>query len=185
MKEEVLQTIKEDYEKTKERRTNILDISKQLATLEGFDMIKEYLKLREELECVGDKKITEQTESQILNSSFRSHRYLIKETNEIYVCMGTFMLSNTYDIEHGPTDYRLKRDDPHAEYRIYKDIENDENIRIPINMCEEFESTHKVIIPKTSLTEKYFYLIQKEFIEIAINEGQAVACRKILSKKHK
>ena len=72
---------------------------------------------------------------QILDSTFYSHRHMIKTTNDIYVCMGTFMMDNICDIEHGPSDIRLKGDDPKAEYRIYKNIETEELEIITIRKC--------------------------------------------------
>ena len=107
----------------------------------------------------------------------------MKTTNEIYLCMGTFMMNNICDIEHGSSDIRLNRDDPRAEYRIYRNIEDEFSRLIPIHKCEEFERNHKVIIPKTIYTERYYYELQREFIRIAISEGQEIACKKILERR--
>ena len=110
---------------------------------------------------------------------------MIDDTNEIYVCLGTFMLDNICDIVNGPSDIRLDRDDSRAEYRIYRNIENNYSEQIPIRKCEEFEKTHKVIIPNTTSIERYYYELQKEFITLAVTEGQEKACKKILNRNKK
>lgn len=183
MKEEVLNQIKDSYNQKKKIRNDILALLDRLRKLEENDIVKEYIKLKQQLDTTNYQKILGEPENQILYSTFYSHRYMIKDTNEIYVCIGTFRLDNICDIEHGPSDIRLKRDDPRAEYRIYRNLEDEFSKQIPIHKCEEFERTHNVIIPKTTLsTEKYYYELQKEFITLAVTEGQETACRKILKR---
>lgn len=183
MKQEILQAIKNDYLAKMKTKTNTIELLKKIEELEQNEIVKEYLNLTEQLKSIDYQEIIGRSNEDIMESAFRNHMYSIKETNGIYVCLGTFMMNNTYDIEHGPSDYRLKRDDPRAEYRIYKDIEKTDSIQIPINKCEKFESTHKVIIPKTSLTEKYYYELQREFIKTAVKHDQEKACQRVLRKK--
>ena len=107
----------------------------------------------------------------------------LNETNDIYLCLGTFRMDDICDIVHGPRDIRLKRDDPKAEYRIYRNIEDGFSEQIPIHKCDEFERIHKIIFPKVDyLADKYFYELQREFIKLSIFQGQKTACKKILSK---
>ena len=182
MKEEMLQSIKKDYENQKELRDNTIKSLEKLKELENNEIVKEYLNLKEKLQLLKYERIINQTDTEIINTLFRRNMYSNKDTNEIYVCLGSFKLDNVYDIEHGPSDFRVRRDDPTAEYRIYKDIENENYIQLAIDKCEKFENTHKVIIPKTILTDKYYYELQKEFILTAVEEGQEKACQKILAK---
>ena len=93
------------------------------------------------------------------------------------------MMSSSCDIEHGPSDIRLNRDDPRVEYRIYRNIENGDSKCKPIRKCDEFERIHKIIIPKTTFTQAYYHELQKKFITLAITEGQSSAVLKILKQK--
>ena len=182
MTEEVLKEIKKDYEQRKETRNHLSEVLEEIIKLEEDDTVKKYLNLKKELESINYKKIIEQSDEQILYSSFYNNRYMIIETNDIYICMGTFMMDSICDIVHGPSDIRLNRDDPRAEYRIYRNIEDGYSEVISMRKCEEFERMHKVIIPNIYWTEKYFYELQKEFIKITLEEGQEAAYKRVLSK---
>ena len=157
MEEEILQKIKDDYVRRKEERANLLNLMGEIAKLEENETVKKYLALTEELASVKFKKNLLVSDEELLDLSFRSNCYSIKKTNNIYVCLGTFRLDNICDIVHGPSDIRLNRDDPRAEYRIYRNIEDGFSEQIPIKKCAEFEATHKVIFPKTSRTDKFYY----------------------------
>lgn len=185
MEQEILQSIKEESRKRQEKREYFSNLLEQLEKLEEDENVKKYVELRKKTDSVDYQKLLEESDEDILYRTFYRHQYMIKNTNEIYVCLGTFMLDNICDIEHGPSDIRLNRNDPRAEYRIYSDLENEVSRQIPISRCEEFERTHRVIFPQTSLTQKYYYQLQKEFISLVVTEGQEKACQKILSKKHK
>lgn len=178
MKEETLQKIKEDYKQIIEKRNHLLQLCEEITKLEEDENVKKYLKIKEELSKIDYKNQIKETDSYILDAVFWRYQRLIQDidTNDIYVYMGTYMLDNICDIEHGPSDIRLKDDDPRAQYRIYRNIENGYSKEIPISECDEFEKNHKVI------TDENFYTLQKEFIMTAVNEGQEEACRKILSR---
>lgn len=182
MKEEILQSIKKEYQEKKQQQNNTIEILKKIEELEQNEIVKEYLNLTEQINTVDYSQIIAQNKDDLLESAFRKHSNLIKETNGIYVCLGTFMMDNICDIEHGPSDYRVRRNDPKAEYRVYQDLENYNTKQIPIKQCEEFENTHTVIIPKTILTEKYYYELQREFLKNAVKYGQEKACQKVLKK---
>ena len=185
MEQEILDKIIKNYNQGLERKKHYEDLLKKITKLEEDEKIKEYITLKKRLEQVDYKKIIGETDSQILDSTFNSYKYMIDDTNEIYVCLGTFMLDNICDIVNGPSDIRLDRDDSRAEYRIYRNIENNYSEQIPIRKCEEFEKTHKVIIPNTTSIERYYYELQKEFITLAVTEGQEKACKKILNRNKK
>jgi len=186
MEQEVMYKIKIRYEAGLRRRKKYSDLFKELEELEKDEKIKKYLDLKKRLERFDYKKIINETDEEILSRTFLSYQYEINETNEIYLYLGTFMLEGFCDIEHGPRDIRLKRDDPKAEFRQYRNIEDGYSEEIPIHKCEEFEKTHTIIFPEIEeLAEKYFYEIQKEFIKIAVTEGQEEAYKKILTKNKK
>lgn len=183
MKQELLDSIKEEYSMRKERRKKLQEKQKRKAKLEENRWVKEYLELEEELNYRDNLKLANQTDSEILVNSFRKYMNMVDETNDIYVYIGTYENANYIDIEHGPTDERVDRNSPKADYRLYRNLENDcDCLNVPIKKCDEFEREHKVIILKTSLPGTQFYEIQKEFIELAVKKGQEEACKQILKK---
>ena len=53
-------------------------------------------------------------------------------------------------------------------------------VRVPYKSAEEFENTHKVIIPKNVVSrEKYFYKLQLEYFETMILKSPEEAKQKI------
>lgn len=178
----LLEEIKADYVRRKEERANLNKLYSELAELEATPQVKRYLALQEEIKRVKFIKNIMVSDEELLDLSFRTHQYRIKNTNEIYVCLGTFRLDSCCDIVHGPSDIRLKYDDPKAEYRTYRNIEDGYSKQIAIKNCPQFEVTHKVIFPETSRTDRFYYELQREFITAMIEEGQEVACAKILAR---
>lgn len=140
----------------------------------------EYLELRRLFEKESNRKIIIKSDRIILDDVFCSYVYKIKDTNSIYVCLGTFKIDNICDIEHGPSDYRVDRDDPRAEYRIYKNIENNDYKQIPIKLCDKFECEHRIIFPNSYFSEIFFYNLQKGFINDLMIMDQEKACIKLL-----
>lgn len=183
MEQKILQKIKDDYERRKQERTNLQNLMQEIKKLEENETVKKYLALNEQLNSIKFKKNLLVSDIELLDLSFKSYCYSIRSTNNIYVCLGTFMLDSSCDIVHGPSDIRLKYDDPRAEYRIYKNIEDGYSKQISIRKCALFEATNKVIFPQTSRTDKFYYELQKEFISTMIEHGQEEACKRILIRK--
>ena len=93
------------------------------------------------------------------------------------------MYNNDIDIEHGSTDYVVDKNSQKADYRQYRHLEDYWDTKnVMIAKCDEFEKTHKVIIPKGLMLENKYYEMQREFIQLAVKYGQEEAYRKILKK---
>ncbi len=185
MKEEVLNLIKEDYRKYLERINNILMITEQISSLEGFDTLKEYLRLKIEKDLPENIELTDKSNFQILDLILKKYQPLITETNEIYVYLGSTTTKNKHNNQLKTSSMNIKRNEPQEEFRIYKNIENGQCLQIPITQCYEFENTHYVIIPNTKDSEQYFYKIQRKFISLAITDSQKSACQKVLRRNKK
>ena len=186
MEQEILNKIRKSYKDGLKRQEKYLEILKQVQELEQDENVKRYIELKNRLGQVDYQKIIGETETQILERAFNSWQYAINETNGIYLCLGTFMMERTCDIEHGPKDIRLERNDPKAEYRIYRNIEDGYSEVISIKNCEQFEKTYKVLFLKDDFfADRDFYELQREFMIIAVTKGQREACKKILSKNIK
>lgn len=179
MTEEILEKIKKEYEQRKQKQNEIKGKIKRLNELKKNPFVIEYIELTD---FINNSFYHEYTDEEIMVSSFNKYISEIKDTNGIYIYLGTFRLSNICDIEHGPSDERVSRNDPSAKYSIYQDIEKFSCNQIPIKHREQFEKHNKIIFPKTINTNKYFYELQKEFIRECINSSQEEACQKLLSK---
>lgn len=183
MKQELLDSIKKEFNMKKERRKELKKKQKRKNELDQNKWVREYLELKEELSDRDNLQLVNQTDSEILVKSFRNSIYMIDgDTNEIYVYIGTYMYTDYVDIVHPPRDCRVDRNSTKANYRLYKNIENEDIRQVHITRCDEFEKEHKIIILKTYLSDYQFHKIQKEFIELAVKKGQDEACKQILKK---
>lgn len=183
MEEQILNQMKESYKAKKEEQDNLKKVTKRLLELEEIAEVKEYIKLKDAIKDYNNKLLS-CTNDELIFSAYYRHIHKIKETNGIYVCVGTFKTNHTVDIEHGSNDYRLLRSDSKAEYRLYQNIENSNDLkRIPIRKCNEFEQNNQVIIAPYLNGDYYYHNIQSEFFKDCILENQEVAVAKILKKK--
>ena len=182
MEPEILQKIKDEYLIEKAKKAGLIKLTDEILELEKTETVKRYLELKDELASIKFQKSLMSSDDELLFYAFHNNCHCINSTNNIYVCLGTFMYGNDYDIVHGTTDIMVEKNDPKANYRVYINIEDGFTTQIAINNCPKFEKTHKVIFPNTKKTEKFYYDLQKEFISIMVEEGQEEACRKILTK---
>lgn len=119
----------------------------------------------------------------------------ITQTNDIYVCTGTFITD--CDICYQDTTWYTRAvpfDADYAEYRCYSDIENNHTIRAytkpeflrsynPQIITSEFESKHIVLNPYNSNeNDNGFNEVKNEFFMNCIDVGQAKSKRLILKK---
>lgn len=186
MKEEILQKMVECYNERKQCQENYEKKKLELKELKEDPKVKEYLDLVKEVNGISNqnRNIVSWTKDDMINAAYNEYKREIVETHGIIVYMGTFMHSSERDIIHGPSYISLRRDNPKAEFRVYRDIEKSyhEEFELPIKECSEFEKNHTIIIPRTILREDYFNKLQKEFIADMIIHGQEEAVNKVLEK---
>lgn len=190
MTNEELEKIRNKYNELKDKRTEVLKMGEAIEEYEQHPVVKKYLqliKLYEENTTGRMYEFDKKTDSDLLYSSLCSVR--INETNNIYVYMGTFEKSYECDIEHGANDYRVNKDDPNADYRIYRNLElmsyqDEYEVEVEIHDCEKFEQEHIVIYPQgTCLYDQYYNQLRNEFFETAISESQETAVERVLAKR--
>lgn len=188
MKNSELESIRSEYKDLLNLRTQIIDKLKKIEDLEKNPFVKEYLKLREELESDKNHKYTHMerlNDFDMLKLCY--NRVNITETNNIYVYAGTFEKSNECDIIHGNDEVRVDYNNRNALYSKYSNIELQEynfnsTMIIPVSKREEFETNNIVIFPKNYLLDKTFYDIQNKFFLDAIELGQEKAIEKLIKK---
>lgn len=180
MKEDLLARIKEEA-------------TKEISTIDEYN---NYAKRRNELAEIEEVKkllglpynrnmyLPEKTEKGIILSTYKKYLSYIeeKDTNGIYIYIGTFMPSGISEEEFEeefPLDSEVDMNDPRATHRIYWNLEGIWSKSINIEDCEEFERNHTVIYVDN------FHNIESEFITTAVKEGQEQAVTKILKKYNK
>lgn len=186
MNKEIIELIKKEYQKRIDDKKRLENMMIRKQELEQDLKVQEYLKLNQLIKESGCEQKIQEKDDKIIESIFYKYQNQIKETNNIYIYLGTFKLSDEYDIVHGPSDERVNYDDSKAQYRIYINLENGMEKEIKIDKCEQFERENKIIFPNTSISNRRFYYeLQKEFINDIIIDGQDRAVERILKKVKK
>ena len=194
MKSEELIKLRENYNELINERNKILALKSKIEELENNSVVKEYLATIAEYKTNKAKHIDpiEQEEDSYFVRVAVS-RTDITPRDDYYVYMGTYKYTHEVDIVHAPHDIRVNRDDKDADYVVYSNLEArthsfDGTIEIPYSKADEFESTHKIIVPKNVVSRAcYLYDLQEEYYETAILESEEKAIEKVnrLVKKHK
>lgn len=185
MKKELLKEIREEVLNIKKANEERNQRRNRIKELEGDESVKEYIELR------GIDTLADFTESITDERTLASeiyyryiHRIDKKDTNGIFVYLGTYRESYESDIVHCNDDIKVGYNNPNAEYRLYQDLEQHSVITVPIKDCEVFEKSNRVIFPKGYNLCKRYYEIQKEFFTEAITNSEEEACKLILRKNN-
>lgn len=184
MKEELLNQLRNELTQQKQAIEKANQEKRRIKELLKSPFVKEYTSLLE-LEQ-SDLKLVKKTDKEIISSFYHHYLHQIdpKDTNEIYVYLGTYHYSIETDIVHGSNDERVDYSSPLADYRTYWNIEQPFAESISINKCEQFEKKHFIINPESYFKEREYYEIQKEFFIKAVKSNQTNA-KKMILKKHK
>ena len=182
MKEEILEKIRKDYEFRLEIKENLAKKSARLRELEENKYVKEYLEIINKKSNNNYKWYEYTSDDQILDISYRTYSREIRESNRLYVYLGSYKSDQNYGISCSYNDILVERDSPEVLYSIYWDLEKENEIKISIEVRDEFEKIHNIVYPETAFRDKEFYEIRRNFLRLSIYEGQEVACKKILKK---
>jgi len=180
MTEEILTKIKEEATKEISTLGEYNKYAKRRNELAEIEEIKKSLGLPYN----RDMYLPPKTEKSIILSTYKKYLSHIeeKDTNGIYIYIGTFMPSGVSEeeFEEGfPLDTQVDMNDPRATHRIYWNLEGIWSKSINIEDCEEFEKSHIVLYVDN------FYNVENEFIITAVKESQEQAISKILKKYKK
>lgn len=181
MKENTLTQIKNEVEITKLNIEKNNEMVKRIKELEKNRYVREYLSLVG-LSNTKQKFITD-TDDEIISQIYDKyiHRIDERDTNGIYIYLGTFRYSSTADIVSLGDD-RVSYDDDRADYRLYQDLEQFTSIVVNIKDCKAFEENNTIINPNGYFKSREYYKIQKEFFITAVKKGQETARKRILKK---
>lgn len=190
MKQSILEKIKKECLMRKELKKKYNNDDIRIKELEEKDNVKEYLDLlskkKDRIKIIDSLDLSNEDDLiRMYMSLFSIHRSEICETNNIYVYLGSYQKNYETDIEHGASDYSLKKDDPNVDYSVYKNLETEEEKIILINEKDEFEREHNIINLKGFFKENRFYTLQSEFIKNCIENSQEEAVKKVLTLNNK
>lgn len=183
MKKELLKEIREEVLNIKKANEERNKRRNRIRELENDESVKEYTKLRG-IDTLADFKESTIDDKTIASEIYYRyiHRIDKKDTNGIFVYLGTYRESYESDIVHCNGDIKVGYNNPDAEYRLYQDLEQNSVITVPIKDCEEFEKNYIVIFPKGYNLCKRYYEIQKEFFTEAITNSEEEACKLLLRR---
>lgn len=182
MKEELLHRIKSEFLQQKEEVCKHNRKIERINELLEVPEVKEYIQLSDQVK--SNEKQVELSVEDMIFKIYNRYLCMIREdeTNNIYVYLGTYQYNYDIGVVHSSKDIRVEYNSTNACYREFQDIEQISSISVPIDECEEFEKKHTIIYPKSYLTLKKFYEIQKDFVMALINGNQKSAKAYILTK---
>ncbi|MBQ6282406.1 MAG: hypothetical protein IJK66_02570 [Bacilli bacterium] len=174
MPRELFEKLKEYLEKKR------IAVAVYNANIEAAKMLESSSKVQEYLRLCGVKSVVSNPKDFNKYSAFAKfiEENDIKDTNGLIVYCGTYIEESYYDVDSFQYEKRytrVKKNNPDATCREYWDIEKKNSITIPIEACEEFESTHKVI--SLSLVEA-----RGKFLDMSLQSGQEEATKELCKK---
>lgn len=186
MRNEELIKLRENYNELINERNKILALKSKIEKLENDPIVKEYLDSVSEYEDIKAKHVYPVEEKE---GSYFVRRAVDKTSitprEDYYVYMGTYKHTSEIDIIHAANDIRVNRNSKDADYVVYYNLEArvhsfEGTVEVPYSKADEFESTHKIIVPKNVVSSNsYFYDLQEEYYETAILESEAKAIEKV------
>lgn len=186
MRNEELIKLRENYNELINERNKILALKSKIEKLENDPIVKEYLDTVLEYEDNKAKHVYPVEEKE---DSYFVRRAVDKTSitprKDYYVYMGTYKHTSEIDIIHAANDIRVNRNSKDADYVVYYNLEArvhsfEGTVEVPYSKADEFESTHKIIVPKNVVSSNsYFYDLQEEYYETAILESEAKAIEKV------
>lgn len=183
MKSEELKKLKERVKQLQAKKSEVLEIKKEIFGLEETPEVKKYLEL---LDILKDKTtgrntgIDKFTDEKLVYIALGEIN--ITPSEEIYVYIGSYKNNDEIDIIHGSNDFPVSRNNHEADYVIYRNLEARYNgeVVVPYNESNYFESTHKIIVSQNVLSRnEYFYKLQSEYFETMVLESAEIAKEKI------
>lgn len=144
-------------------------VNKRLDQLSATKKVQEFMRILEDAGVRNRYFLDEYSEREMASNAFDHIAYSTESSNGIYVYVGDFW--------HQPA----RRG--YTSYRRYVDLETTREIRIKTGEATEFESEHKVIIPKVKDKERFYTELREEFFLSLLKNPQEVAVQKILNRK--
>lgn len=178
---EVEQAIRKGYLEKKANQQQVEELIGELDLLEQTTIVSRYKKLKEALDSIAFEYAVGETDERMIYTIYRNQEINEEDTNKIYFYLGAYKKNHEFGTDQ-PSTFRVSKEDPTAEYSVYKNIESNDEKIIPMASCEEFEENNKIIYGKQKFPYIEFLAVQDKFLTTMVKEGQSVACQKILKR---
>lgn len=177
MNSEFLKNVKRDLAEKKNERERMAKIFEELTVLRTNPQVRRYLQLVQ-YDSSANREFASKTEEGLLNDLFSHYSNRISETNNIYFCLGYFMLDDEL------REVSVSSCEEGEVYKKYVDLEDDTKIiRVPLVDVSSFEKSYSVIHSKFSnIYDSEYYDLQKMFFMTSVRDTQETAISLVLSK---
>ena len=187
MKEKLLQELKEDLKKQKNRLCEYNNKVRRINELLLEDSVKEFISISKF--DIKKLEIKEKTEDDIEKETIDNIIYFINndnngDTNNIYYYIGEFEARLRKDGGYGYLERRgnknsFKLGSP-KYVKVYRNIENsNDEVILPIKECNNFEKKNVII------SSNNYNTVQREFITDMLDNNQEDAVKRLIKKYSK
>lgn len=178
MKEKEIVLLKEKYNEILKREEEKKKIFERIHELENDEKVKEYLKLIKTIDAsfeTSNVNVIKQVtlgfneEKDLISAAFNKIEN-ITDTNDIWVYNKTGIKEK--DALKSRISYDKKYYDRELFIEsIYKNIETNEERKVPFGLRKDFENSHNILIDEDYLISTYFYYIQYLYIKNVLERG--------------
>ena len=178
MKEKEVVLLKEKYDEIIKRKEEEKKIFERIHELENDENVKEYLELLKRIDTffkVTDVETIEQTrlgfneEKDLISEAFNRIEN-ITDTKDIWVYDKTGIKENDALKTRISYDKKYYDTKPFVE-SIYKNIETNEERKVPFGLRNDFEENHNVLIDEDYSISTHFYYIQYLYLKNVLERG--------------
>lgn len=174
MNKEVILIAKNNYEKKKKDKEDLMKLREELELLKQDEKVKRYLKL-----ISLERRIPADDEF-LMRSSFNGLNILEPRDPKIYVYMGAYNRANEFNLQD-----TVASDKYDADYLMYKNLLNEDDVveRSP-QMAYTFENSNVILKGRRSvLTNKKYQELQNAFFEELLEtEADSLEFSNVLEK---
>ena len=177
MNSEFLKNVKLDFIEKKNERERLARLFDELTTLRTNPYVRRYLQLVQ-YDSSANREFASKSEEALLNDLFCQYSYRINETNNIYFCLGYFILDD--ELKEVP----ILSFDGEDVYKKYIDLEDESKVvRVPFEDVDNFEKRFSIIYSKSNnLYDSDYFELQRNFFMTSVRDTQESAISLVLSK---
>lgn len=177
MNNEFLKNVRKDLADKKVERERMAKLFEELTVLRTNPYVRRYLQLVQ-YDSSANREFASKSEEGLLNDLFLHYSNRISETNNIYFCLGYFMLDDKLN------EVSVSSVEDGEVYKKYIDLEDETKIvRVPLVDVDSFESSFSIIHSKfNNLYDSEYYELQKIFFMTSVKDTQESAISLVLSK---
>ena len=161
MKKSTLKEVREEYNRIKKEKENLISYRNELIELAENEKVKRFLELTE---LVDKDYIGLSEEVMIMMAYQKVSEVFVEEdvnSNHIMIFMGSYIKN---DSREQNDEYMTYERDPNTTFRLYMDLETKKCFHVDKDKCQEFEAEHLALyLPISEYTEQEYY---KKYIEL-------------------